>query len=702
MSAVTPLQFLESPRSLTCEIASGDALDVRHFSVHEGLSQLFEVHLVVRTSAHDLDLDAVIGAPARFRVIDGFPGEGRTYDGICRAMEQVGVEDASRGLSTYELTIVPPLWLLTERRNHRMFQGMSEPEIVLGVLREWGIDVDLRLDVGAYKKREYRVQYAESDFAFVSRMLEDAGITYLHETARGRTRLVLTDAPHAAERLPEPLPYENSPSGRLGVPFATEVTLGRRTRPGRYVQRDWDFRVAATAPLYAEAGGGLPQEAALERFHFAPSALHFFEGPGPAFPQGDDRGKYRRDTTVGDVQAKKRLEAKQGEARSLSFRTNALHVAPGAVLTIASHPRGDVSGQPLLVVTMQSEGAATGDWAFECQARYADAPFLPPLVTEKPRVMGIEPATVVGPKGEEIHVDEFGRVRVHFHWDRESALDERSSVWIPVSHAWSGPGYGHIDHPRVGHEVIVDFLCGDPDQPIVVGRIYTAPNPVIYPLVENKTKSGWRSDSSPGGDGFNELMFEDKKARELVRYQAQKDSTSLIKRDAGTVVVRDSQSHVDRDQTHTVMRDQTTRVRCHRSLRVERHMSRWVDKDIYQESLERSTVVRSKRSLIQHSNQMDLLSVAPKRAIMGRPTELPIQAFVQITPDKIVIQAPLVDINPGVPKPPPPPKPDPISQAERRDWYFFGGPEEHHGQRVATPTPTQVNPPAGCCRGGAR
>lgn len=714
MTTATLLDLFGTENPLSAKIASQDALDVRAFTVREGLSKLFEVHLLVRCENPDVDLEEVLGRPASFRIDPGTPATpAPTWSGLCPHMAQTGVEDLADGVSTYELTIVPLLWLLTERRNHRVFQRKSEPQIVLDLLAEWYIEPIVRFDLAKYRAREYRVQYAESDFDFLSRMLEDAGITYFFEAVGGESKLVLTDAPQAAPRRGAPLVYANSATGKPGESFATDVRPGRRTRPGRYVQRDWDFRVAPTAPLFSEATAGLPQESELERFHYVPNALHFFQGPGPLYPVGDDKGKFRRDVSEGDVQAERRVLAKQGDARSFTFVTNALDVQGGTVLEITDHPRPDVAGQPLLIVDVERSGESTGEWTVACSARSASAPYHPPLSTDKPRVMGIEPATVVGPKGQEIHVDEFGRVRVHFHWDRESKLDENSSVWIPVSQFWAGPGYGHVDHPRVGHEVLIDFLGGDPDQPIVIGRLYTAPNPVIYPLVANKTKSGWRSESSPGGGGYNELMFEDKKGEELVRFQAEKDYTALTKRDSGTVVRRDSLSHVGRDQTHAVLRDQTIRVKCHRRLRVESTQSHWVDKDIYQESLERSTVVRSRRTLIHHSNQMDLFSVAPRKTGPVKPTELPIKSFISISPDKIVIQAPLVDINPGAAQCARPPKPDPVSRAEQRNWYFFGGPEEDGNARPAreptTPeahpdvevmTPKKRAPKSGGCTGG--
>ncbi|MBL8740343.1 MAG: type VI secretion system tip protein VgrG, partial [Myxococcales bacterium] len=635
MNAVETLvtTLLGTQNALTAKIASGDPISVRSFDLHEGMSTLFQVDLSVLAKNAHIDFAAVVGKEASFTISpDGLPA--RVFRGVIAQMAQVAVEDAPGGLSSYQLMLVPKMWLLSQRRNHRMFQRMSEPEIVSKILGEWGVEHELRL-TETYKKREYRVQYAESDFAFVSRTLEEAGITYFFQTAADGGPLVLTDAPEKAEPR-APLPYVNEPNMKLKHDLVTDLRVGRRTKPGRYVQADWDFRVAATLPLRSEAESGLDVEQRLERYHYAPNALHFVEGPGASYPVGDQKGKFRRDMDEGDKQAERRLLAKQGPARTLSFVTTALELRPADVLSLEGHPRSDVSAAPLLVVASTLRGEATGEWSHECEARYADQPFKPPMATPRPRVMGLEPATVVGPKGEEIHVDEFGRVKVHFHWDRESKRDDESSVWIPVSHPWAGKGFGLINHPRVGHEVIVSFLCGDPDQPVIVGRLHTAQNPVIYALPEHKTKSGWRSRSTPQGEGFNELMFEDKKGEELVRLQAELDFTALVKRDSGVVIRRDSMSHVNRHETHTVIGDQTTRVKQNRRMRVEQIQAEFIDKDIFEQSIRGSTVRRAKKILWNHASEAILLSVSPSRVGPDdRTVDQPIKSFIKIEANKI-------------------------------------------------------------------
>ncbi len=192
----------------------------------------------------------------------------------------------------------------------------------------------------------------------------------------------------------------------------------------------------------------------------------------------------------------KRLEAQRGDARVCAFRTIAHDLRPGKVFTIVGHPRSEIAS-PLLVVTSSFSGSAVGEWLHTCEARYTDVDYRPPLRTPKPRTLGVESATVTGPAGEEIHTDEFGRVRVHFHWDREGASDETSSCWVPLSQAWAGAGFGAVSLARVGQEVLVDFLGADPDRPVVVGRVFTTTMPPPYALPKYKMVGGHRSESYP-------------------------------------------------------------------------------------------------------------------------------------------------------------------------------------------------------------
>ena len=540
-----------SKRNLHVTIASGDSFDVRQFSVVERMSSLFEITLLVVSENPDVDFEAAVGQAASFSMGgegEASPGQ-RGWTGLCSELQQLQVEEG--GLSTYHLVIVPTLWLLTQRRNHRMFQQKSELDIVLQLLSEWGIKPEKRLS-STYKKRKYRVQYGESDFAFMSRMLEDAGISFFFEAHEHESRLVLSDAPQAAEAR-APIPFRDSPT-TADRQHVSAVRVGRKVRPGKYTMRDHDYRKDPSFKLLAGAAAKASDvESQLERFHYTPGAFLFGADKGDSTPHADDKGKTRTDEGEAATLAQKRLDAKRSSARTITFETNVLDLGPGVVTAILDHPRSDLGhGKRLLVVETARNGTFGGEWSTHVEARSAEAAYHPALSTPKPTAVGVESATVVGPAGEEIHTDEFGRVRVHFHWDRESKMDDNSSCWIHVSQSWGGSGYGGSNLPRIGQEVLVDFLGGDPDRPIITGRVYTNLQKTPYGLPANKTQSGWKSNSTGGTGGYNEIMFEDSGGKELLRMQAEKDMHKLVKNDEDSTVGRNRSRLVKGNEDVTI------------------------------------------------------------------------------------------------------------------------------------------------------
>ncbi len=481
----------------------------------------------------------------------------RAWTGICREVQEIAVEES--GLSTYRIEIVPALWLASQRRNHRMFQLVSDVDIALKLLSEWGIEPVLELSA-TYKKRKYRVQYGESDHAFICRLLEDSGISFYFTGDSGETRLVLSDAPEAGELRDPHIAFRDKP-GDADLEHVTAVRTGRRVRPGRYTLRDHDYRQPPAYPLLASAAAEAGIEQQLERFHYTPGAFLFESDRGPATPAADDRGRYRTDEAEAAAMAQRRLEAQRGEAFSCTFESNAIDLSPGVVFAMRQHPRRDLAEDRRLLVVRTTLHAEVGKtWKLEGEARSARVRHRPPLSTPRPRTNGVESATVVGPAGEEIHTDEFGRVRVHFHWDRESRMNENSSCWIHVSQSWGGTGYGGVNLPRIGQEVLVDFLGGDPDRPVIIGRVYTNLQKVPYPLPDNRTQSGWRSNSTTATGGYNEMMFEDSAGQELLRMQAEKDMHKLVKNDEQSTVGRDRTRQVQRNEAVTVGKDRTKQV----------------------------------------------------------------------------------------------------------------------------------------------
>ena len=538
-------------RSAQLEVSGSDVLEVRQFTIDDRISTLFEVRVEAVSASTAPAFEDIVGHPATFSLLEPFS---RSWRGVCRSIAQVKVEPT--GLSTYELSLVPSLWLASQRRNHRMFQQVSDPDIVLQLLGEWGIDVKIAFDRSVHKKRKYRVQYGESDFAFLSRLLEDAGLSYYFTDG---SQMVIADAPE--QNAPRPsLSFAPDAASFLERETVTKGTIERQVRPGAYAIRDHDYRRAADYPLLASAAVDGGPEQRLERFHYVPGAFLFGADGGSEGP-ADDRGVTRHIDSEGDTIAQRRLDAQRSAAQRVRCETTAFDLCPGVVFSMTHHPSAMLSEErKLLVLQTRITGGSTEEWMHTCEAVGAELPHRPELATPKPRTQGVESATVVGPAGEEIHTDEFGRVRVHFHWDRESQMDDKSSCWIHVSQPWSGTGFGGTNLPRIGQEVLVDFLGGDPDRPVITGRVYTNVNKTPYKLPDNKTQSGWRTMSSPGGNGFNELMFEDKKGQERLNMQAERNMDTLVKNDQTLAVGKDRSVAVRRHLDETIGLTQRTTV----------------------------------------------------------------------------------------------------------------------------------------------
>jgi len=548
--------------ALELSFASGESsLSVRRFAVHEGLSTLFSVSVWARSPDSSLALDALVGQPAALRIEAAYANSqstARLWTGVVSYMEQSRPEVSDKGLSTYHLTIVPRVWLLTQRINYRIYQHLTIPDIVTQLLTEWGVEASFRIDAGKYPTLEYKIQYEETDYVFLSRLIEEAGITLFFDDQGGEeAKLVFSDAPQKGKaREGGAIRYVDNPSKASEKEFVTHVQLAHEVRPGAHVIRDVDFRNPAFA-LTGDAPKAIGAEASYEQYHYQPGALLIEPGKGGDTPTADDRGIARHDKPFGDGRAERGLLADRLGRRAVTFDANVTDLRPGTVFSIDGHSHHEVDGQALLVTGFNLQGSPEGEWIMSGQAVFTDVAYYPQLKTKRPDVVGVQSATVVGPEGEEIHTDEFGRVRVQFPWDREGELDEKSSCWMHVSQGWGGRGYGMITLPRIGQEVLVAFLEGDPDRPTVVARVYNQTQPVPYKLPENKTISTWKSDSSLGSDGFNEIKYEDKKEDELFYVQAQKKLRKLVKHDEVITVGHDRSKDVAVDETDTTNVDRT-------------------------------------------------------------------------------------------------------------------------------------------------
>ena len=449
---------------------------------------------------------------------------------------------------------------------------------------------------------------------------------------------MLTDAPQHGSERPRPIPFRDEPSV-ADEEHVTAVRVSRHVRPGKLTLRDHDYRKPADFVVGASASTSGVEER-LESFHYVPGALNFETETLDVTPTADDRGMHRADEGEGIKLAAKRLGAARGDASVVTFVCNVVDLAPGSVLRVLHHPRRELAEKKkLLVLESRIEGKQDSELSHFCAVRSADQPYHPPLRQVKPKVYGVENATVVGRPGEEIHTDEFGRVRVQFHWDREGRRDEKSSCWIHVSQPWSGAGYGATNLPRVGQEVIVDFLGGDPDRPVITGRVYTNLQKTPYPLPENKTRSGWKSSSSPQYGGYNELMFEDKAGQELVHLRAQRDLTTQVNHDHTSAIGNNRSTGIAMHENKTVGGNQASSV--------QGSNNSTTGKDFTEAVMGMFTSVANMDRVLQtygnSSSQAQSHSISSDQG-----TTITVgQSMIHIGPDSIVIQSPKVILNPG-------------------------------------------------------
>ncbi len=541
--------LLGDSAAFTLEIAGCDPLRVVRFSGVEAISSLFEFRLTV--AGETAPLAAMVGKSALL-TIEGMVAE-RHVHGLVREAAYFG---ESSSYTLYEVIVVPRVWRLGQRADCRVFQQVSTPEIVEQVLRRAGIGAaDYRLELtGGYSPHDYCVQYRETDLDFVARLLEDAGIYYYFEHTRERHVLVLTD-----DRTGGP-PSAGAPTLRfVAVEEAEHVlrfTRRESERPQRVTLRDVDLR-APGAPIEGSEGEG--------------SEAEIYDYPGGFIKAGTGGPEQA------GQQARLRLAALRSARSTGVGASESARLTPGYLFKLADARRGHLEGEYRISRVRHrgeqpqalDEGAA-GEFSyaneFECVER-GDA-YHAPRVAARPVVRGAQTATVVGPAGEEVHVDDQGRVKVQFHWDREGQRDERSSCWVRVSQAWAGSGFGAVFLPRVGHEVIVDFLEGDPNRPLIIGRLYTGFNTPPYALPDDKTRSTIRSESTPGGGGFNELAFEDAKGREEIFLHAQKNWTVVVLNDKGEQIGRDELRAIGRDRRESIGKDHAEAIGGHMSVTV--------------------------------------------------------------------------------------------------------------------------------------
>jgi type VI secretion system secreted protein VgrG len=492
-----------------------DILVLASFVAAEGLSELFEVNVEALSEQENIDFDKAIGKSCTVKQIT-YDDKTRYYNGILTATRRVG---KSRDLTHYNLVLRPWLWLLGRKADCRIFLKKDVKEVISEVFKKAGFTDFAFRTTGDFHKIPYCVQYRETDLAFCSRMMEHYGIYYFFEHTDGKHTLVMADSRTSHKSIPDlpKLPFIQRHEGaNRREQHVHSWVSDRKLRTGKVHFNDYDY-------LQPKKNLKAPKES---NEKYAHSKLEMYD----YHHKYDEKDK-------GENHAQFRLEAEQAFDYRRRIHGDAASIHPGGLVTVEHHPTKSENQEYLIVgarhmyssQSYRSGGGGNGDaYSGSYDILPSDRPYRSLPKTPKPRIYGIQTAKVVGKKGEEgeeISTDEHGHIWVQFHWDREP----QKSCPVRVAQTWAGKRWGAIFLPRVGMEVVVDFIEGDPDRPLVTGCVYNGDNKPPYDLPDNKTISGWKSDSSRHNGGYNEFVFDDKKDSEKIRMHAERDHEVTVK-----------------------------------------------------------------------------------------------------------------------------------------------------------------------------
>ncbi|WP_339415062.1 type VI secretion system Vgr family protein [Pseudomonas sp. RL_105y_Pfl1_103] len=526
-----------------------DVLLLNEMGGGEELGRLFNYELQLTSLDANIDLNQLLGKPMSvgLQLADG--GERHFHGIVARCSQNI---DQGQ-FASYQVTLRPWLWLLSRTSDCRIFQNLSIPQIIKQVFRDLGFsDFEDALS-RPYREWEYCVQYRETSFEFVSRLMEQEGIYYFFRHEQDRHVLVLADAYGAHTSVPgyASIPYYPKDEQQRERDHMHNWHLAHEVQPGSLELNDYDFQ---------RPSASIDVRSAMPRPHTA-GDYPLYDYPG-TYVQSED----------GEHYARTRIEALQTLHEQVEFSGNARGLGSGHLFSLTGFSRQDQNREYLIVgcryyIVQESleSGGGSGSAQFESSLTCIDAQqsFRPLANTHRPVVKGPQTALVVGPKGEEIWTDQYGRVKVHFYWDRHDQSNENSSCWIRVSQSWAGKNWGSMQIPRIGQEVIVSFLEGDPDRPIITGRVYNAEQTVPYDLPENATQSGMKSRSSKGGTpaNFNEIRMEDKKGLEQLYIHAERNQDIVVEVDESHSVGHDRNKSIGHDEVVTVGNDRVRAVK---------------------------------------------------------------------------------------------------------------------------------------------
>lgn len=540
-------KFSQTNRLIRIDTELGnDKLLLTKVEGHEALSRPYQFSLTCLSQLSAIEPNKLMGKAIDFSFELNDGGE-RTFNGIvCELRHRGKISDT---LYQYELKVVPQLWLLSQRTNIRIYQHKTIPQIVEQLLSEHQVMFESKL-TASYPVHEYCIQYQETDLDFVQRLLAEAGIFYYFKQQTNQHQLILLDDKNQ---------YDSEGSGLLSQSYGTlesehfsEWQTSSQLLPIKYSSNGYDFKHPASS-LKSEREHS--ENEALDA-----NNMEVYRYPGDYQNKGD-----------GHAETVKRLEAIQKHQLQVYAESNIRDLKVGHVYSIAKHENINEVGNSYVVTELEyyaeddsykNSSESKQEIKNKAQLIPAEVQFRPDVNYQKPSVKGLQSAVVTGPEGEEIYTDQYGRVRIQFHWDREGKKDENSSCWVRVSHQWAGAGFGGINIPRIGQEVLVEFEDGDPDKPIITGRVYNARNMPPYQLPNNKTQSGWVSRSTPDGtkDTANEIRFEDRKGAEHLLIHAERNQSIEVENEEFHWVGKNRRKTIDNDETVEVKNDRKEKV----------------------------------------------------------------------------------------------------------------------------------------------
>ncbi len=568
-----------------------DFLLINRLTANEGLSQLFSYEVELLHEENDpgftptpVDVKSLLGQGVVIS-IEQRDKTTRTFTGIINHFAQ---GNRNVRFSYYYATIVPHVWILTQNLQNRIFQNMSVLDILKKIFT--GFDVSYQSQ-GQYNPRNYCVQYRESDFDFASRLMEEEGIYYYFEHSEDRHKMVIADTPQSHLDCPS---KSSIPFG-LKVPsdkdFITSIKRWQteyKLQTGKVTAWDYNFQLPTNKLDAAQPSNfTVGDNQKLEVYEYPGGYARKYDGIAAA--GGENVGDLDNVFPDKTRTAKNMMESFDAQYKTATGISDCSSMTAGYRFTLFNHPTNDFNGKYVITSitheTEQNPTYVTDDIVeqpysnnFTCIGFGERQPaFRPKRKTPKPIIQGSQTAIVVGRSGDEIFTDKYGRVKVQFHWDRDGQVDASSSCWVRVAQPWAGNKWGTMFIPRVGMEVVVHFLEGDPDQPIITGCVYNPKTMPPYTLPDEKTKSTIKSDSSTGGGGFNEMRFEDKKGDEQIFFHAQKDMDIRVRNDRRELIGNDRHLIVNRDKRDRIKRDEHRIIERDEIVKIERDYHRHVE-----------------------------------------------------------------------------------------------------------------------------